>query len=735
MRFLLAISGPRNVRLACFRVIASVLLCCIASGAALADTIFEDDFQKGKADLWSGSGKGDMRLTTYANNVSLRLKGDAAAVTRVSTAGYVDVSVSVSFAAQSLEEGEECAAEVSVDGGRQWVQIFSVGDGQDDAVTLHSGGGTVPGLDNAAVVFIGVRVRGDDDSDSCWADNIKVTGRPMASSGRESKRFSLAELVSGSTTQGLRDFSAYGPSGPTLALSKRLEGRIRISAGSAPGFHVFRDRFGDASANAGAAQHLPPFDFEFVQDGDRLLPVSRGPIGGPHANWEWVLEPGRVWEQPGEDGYLRASIPFALQERNANCLHYGALTFAWRPDGATSQAAVQVAGETCAYFSFDLTGFVRVLYEPRSVRARDAVVSAFHAEVVGRMPVFPIGQLARDFAGADPSQFGSALDIDPSDMTAFGFVIDGKHYASGCQTRSGSYPDCDVLPLPSYSTAKSLVAGLASMRLELLAPGSMATRIADVVPECKGETWADVSLSDALNMATGNFGAAGADADEAADVTWSFLRADNHAAKIAQACSAWTRKAKPGTRFAYHTSDTYILGTALNAIWRKQTSASADFYADLLADPVWRPLGLSPDIMSTRRTYDRVAQPFAGYGLTLHRDDVAKLTMFLNDGHGVLNGKPLLDERMLKSAMQRDPANRGVPAGDPAFRYRNGFWAWNATSYLHCARETWIPFMSGFGGITIAMFPNNSAYYYYSDGGVFAWGRAAAEANRIRKFC
>jgi CubicO group peptidase (beta-lactamase class C family) len=320
-------------------------------------------------------------------------------------------------------------------------------------------------------------------------------------------------------------------------------------------------------------------------------------------------------------------------------------------------------------------------------------------------------------------------------MTAFGFVIDGKHYASGCQTRAGPWADCDVMPLPSYSTAKSLVAGLASMRLEQLVPGSMARKIGAVVPACAGDRWADVTLSDALNMATGNFGQPGADADENADPTWSFLRSDDHAEKIRKACSAWPRAAKPGSKFAYHTSDTYILGAALTALWREHAGASGDFYNDLLVAPVWHALRLSPDIMSTRRTYDAAAQPFTGYGLTLHRDDVAKLAVFLNSEQGVIDGKPLLDTSMLRSALQRDPQNHGLEAGSATFRYRNGFWAWNATSYLHCARETWIPFMSGFGGITIALFPNNTAYYYFSDGGVFAWGRAAAEANRIRKFC
>jgi hypothetical protein len=54
---------------------------------------------------------------------------------------------------------------------------------------------------------------------------------------------------------------------------------------------------------------------------------------------------------------------------------------------------------------------------------------------------------------------------------------------------------------------------------------------------------------------------------------------------------------------------------------------------------------------------------------------------------------------------------------------------------LGCQNPTWIPFLSGYGGITVALMPNGMNYYYFSDGGVFSWARAAAEANRIRTFC
>jgi hypothetical protein len=150
---------------------------------------------------------------------------------------------------------------------------------------------------------------------------------------------------------------------------------------------------------------------------------------------------------------------------------------------------------------------------------------------------------------------------------------------------------------------------------------------------------------------------------------------------------------------------------------------------------LWRPLNLSPAIDTMRHTYDAVAEPFAGYGLTLHRDDVAKLASFFNVDAGRIAGKQMLDPAMLAAAMQKTPTDTGLVASSRDFRYHYGFWAWNAQSYLRCRKPAWIPFMSGYGGIVVALMPNGLTYYYFSDGGTWAWARAAAEADKIKPFC
>jgi hypothetical protein len=116
-------------------------------------------------------------------------------------------------------------------------------------------------------------------------------------------------------------------------------------------------------------------------------------------------------------------------------------------------------------------------------------------------------------------------------------------------------------------------------------------------------------------------------------------------------------------------------------------------------------------------------------------DDIAKLAIFLNNDRGKILGEQMIDIGMLDAAFQRNKSNPGLPAGSADLRYNNGYWAFNAQATLGCPAPTWIPFMSGFGGITIALLPNGMTYYYVSDGNSYTWSRAIREANKFRPFC
>jgi hypothetical protein len=526
-----------------------------------------------------------------------------------------------------------------------------------------------------------------------------------------------------------------------------FQGRLRLGQERPErGFRALLDRYGDATANNRAALRLPDFDALLVQSGRALIPVRRGTIPGTHAEWELILEPGRVWDESGDGDATRAALPFTLEERNANCMHQGVLTFLFHGDGRISDLAFEIAHETCAYFQFDWWGYAAATYTPQEIPGAAEVVARYRDEIRARLPLRPIESLSRDFPGARPEDFGSAREVPPRSLTTHGLVVDGVLYAGDCPTRFGPYPFCDELDLPSYSLAKSIDGGIASMALAARYPEVLRASVADYVPPCAGpDGWQGITIENTLDMATGRFLSADDQRDEDAADMLDFFTAETHAAKLAFACTHYPHREPPGTRWVYHTSDSYVLGTALDAFYRRKVGADEDaragegvrpeVYRDLLAHDLWPALDLSPALAVPQRTYDAVRQNWTGYGLTLHADDVAKLATFLQNSGGRLGTRQVLDRGLLDEALQRDAAHRGLRAGADDLRYNHGFWAWNAQRTLGCREPTWIPFMSGYGGIIVAMFPNGMTYYYFSDGGVFRWALAAAAADRMRSFC
>src|SRR3546814_20422664 len=89
------------------------------------------------------------------------------------------------------------------------------------------------------------------------------------------------------------------------------------------------------------------------------------------------------------------------------------------------------------------------------------------------------------------------------------------------------------------------------------------------------------------------------------------------------------------------------------------------------------------------------------------RDDVAKIGGFLATGS---QSQAVVHQGQLDAALQRDPADRGLAPLD-GYRYNNGFWAHDVGGRMPgCSGALWIPFMSGYGGITVLILPNGRAY-------------------------
>lgn len=529
--------------------------------------------------------------------------------------------------------------------------------------------------------------------------------------------------------------AAFAPDPDALPADAPFEGRLVSADTGEARYRIHTDTLGLAGRGV-LKPAMPGFDFAFVTHGRQLLPEARGPVIGTHPAWEYMLAPGRIWKQPGDGGWNRAAVPFTLRERNADCMHHGVLGFRYDGTGRVSALAYQVSSQTCAYLKFTLWGRRPASYVAGPVAGAAALKDARDAEVASRLDTKPLTALAVDFRGADASQFGAADEVPPQQLTARGFVVDGVHYTGSCPTRHGDYPYCDELVLPSYSLAKSLFAGLAVARAELLYPGISGERIDALVPACAGRAaWAGVTIAHAMDMATGNFDSRAVGADEDAMIASPLFVAEDSRTKTGYACRAFPRRAAPGTTWVYHTSDIYLAGVALSEALRRRRGPGADLYRDLVVDPLWKPLGLSPLTHRTRRTYDDVAQPFFAWGLAFHRGDLALLARFLGAGRGRIGGTAVVDEALLAASLQRDPRDRGQDADIDGMKYRNGFRGLDVAPYLGCSEPAWAVVLSGFGGIILVLLPNDTAYYYVSDGNTFRWMRAARESNRIRPFC
>lgn len=559
-----------------------------------------------------------------------------------------------------------------------------------------------------------------------------------AAPAAEREALSRAQLEAGAMRTPVA-FAAFAPVPDAGPPRHDVSGRLRFGGPVKTRTHIADPDFVDRHALALARSLPADLVLDLVQDGGHVLPVQRGPIASSHGWWQTVFEPGQAWSEPGDAGRTRVALPFALVQRNANCTHNGMLVFLVGDGGAVSRVALQLGSETCQYLQMDMWGLLPATFSPGKPQGHESVIAAAAGERAAVLSTRPLAALAEDVPGLDVGAFSVG---DDKARTRHGLVVDGVHYASGCATRFGAYPACGQLTLPSFSLAKTTVAAVALMRLEKRHPGvaEMALRDLSEGSGCRGDDWSGVRLLDLLDMATGHYDDPAYMADEDAGKVTAFFNARTHAHKLAFACDAYARREPPGRRWVYHTSDTYLLGAALDqALSRLTGRPGRDVFDDVLVPEVFEPLGLSQTARTTRRTEDAAAQPFFGWGLFLRADDVAKLARFLGAARGDAGAGPLLDGRLLDEAMQRMPGARGLPVAHlEKYRYQHGVWARDLGAELGCGEPLWVPFLSGFGGITVALFPNGVAWYNFADDGLLAsidFAAPAREAAKIRPLC
>ena len=584
---------------------------------------------------------------------------------------------------------------------------------------------------------------------------VTVPGDPLAGSGNVSRTaLTYSELFSKTTPAAPVDDSAgFAVPANAAAPTQTFEGTLTLSSPrSSDGFQVLRDDQKYDTGSDSPWRHLAHFSFQFVQNGSYLVPVQQGLVITGSPAWNYIVGPGRVWQENGDRGYMRASFPFALVERNQNCVHNGEMTFLFsnrqKPD--VSNVRYQITQETCLYLKFNMWGQLPATYIPEKIAKAKQLKDAAIAELSNRLPTKPFSALATDYpkSGVVLENFLKERRL-PGDVTTYGLYIQGVNYVSGCPTRYGMYAFCENMRVPSYSTAKSSFAGVALTWLgQKYGSSAYAQLIRSYVPEyVDGGDWSKVTFANASDMATGNYLSTKEEADENGPEELAFLSVEPYTTKIADAFRPFPHQAEPGTTWVYQTSATFILTQAMNGYLQQRRGKGPDIF-EAIRDAVYRPIHLSQGSLSMLRTDNSpTGRPFGGYGLFFIQDDVAKLGRFLNNSGGVIDGKQILDPIRLRESLFRtaSPGDVGllVPYEDPSvassktYRYHNFFWGKYMTTaqFPQYPCNFWIAFMSGYGGNSVVLLPNGATFYIFSDGEEYVWYSAVNEINKIAPIC
>ncbi len=300
-----------------------------------------------------------------------------------------------------------------------------------------------------------------------------------------------------------------------------------------------------------------------------------------------------------------------------------------------------------------------------------------------RRPTKPFSALLTDYPDSriDLANFTKPFHV-PANITTYGLFINGINYVADCQTRYGLYAFCDNMRVPSYSLAKSSLAGAAMMWLGQQYGSQVYQQlIRNYVPEhVLGGDWKSVTFANASDMATGNYTARSREI-RAARRNWLFSRRKIQR-EITNAVRAFPHKAAPGTtlftsprRVPFDAGHECLLAAAAGKRRRYIFNAIRDERGTSRSTSVGEPTTLRTDNSPS-------GKPFGGYGLFLIPDQIAKLGRLLNYGHGSIAGKQVLmraTDRIViphsRSVCHRRTCARcGKAHGAHTFRYHNFFW-------------------------------------------------------------
>lgn len=518
-----------------------------------------------------------------------------------------------------------------------------------------------------------------------------------------------AQLLSGQRPSGLTRNARFAP-GQDALRAPAFHGTLDIAG--APMDVISDASDGDISNPVGGkdTEFFPDVDLSFFTVDQQLVPVTQdvirnGALSGTRSYWDLTVQPGRVWTQPGDHGWHRASFPFALVNSIEGETHTGIALFLYRGD-QVSPVRFQVVQMTSPFNVpeyFSAWGAAEASFEA-GVSHLGKRRKEFHRSQAARLPQRPWSKLRRF---ADPSAVRAFNSY--SDVIASAAVLDGTLYRSNCPTSAGPFPYCAEARWGVWSVTKSALLNVALARLaHKFGPSIMDTPIARYVPRARTTGWRDVTFEDLANMASGH-GPAKRPRCYLCDYQRWYL-APSEDGKTTAALD-YPRFTKPGSVYNYRDQDAYLLGVAEERLLQDRAGPDASLLR-MLRNEVFRPIGISH--LPTNSTIEPdadgaadVGHPMMAYGYYPTLDDLAKIAM-LYQRHGAWDGRQILNRPLVNRLLTRPkPAPPALPAGNTgAHWYLNDWHLRRIRSKHDCTR--YLPQMEGWGGNTVTVLPGQT---------------------------
>ena len=529
-------------------------------------------------------------------------------------------------------------------------------------------------------------------------------------------RIAAAELHAQSWSGGVITNSAFVPGADAVDAHAPFVGTLRLTETQ------MSTQPAALSPPAGLAQDpklFPGVAISFFTDKGDLVPFAQDVIryaarNQGHSYWDIIVQPGRVWSQPGDDGWSRAAFPFALVNSIEGETHNGLATFLYR-EGRVSNLRVQVVQQTAPFDIADhfiAAGLVPARLESAPSEQLASLKRNYEAGRVAAVPIASWKDLNAKVSDATLASFDGTMPA--ADILLSGLDYRGTFYLKGCYSAGGELPWCDRARFGVWSATKALANETALLRLaEKYGPAVFDLKIADYVPEAaRHPGWRNVRFEDAINMATGiGNGSAKRDPNNISDgyLDPSYQRwyeAPSMQDKVTRllddgAVYPWG----PGKVARYRDQDMFILGVAMDRFLKSKEGPAASIWS-MLEREVFAPIGIHQ--APTNRTIEHdgsIGQPLMAYGYYPTISDMVLIArLYQSEGrHG--GTQILYAPRIRKLLAGTEPG--GFPTGEKLSTgetsYFNAFWFTSYAPSRDCRR--FYPRMIGWGGNIVALLP------------------------------